>query len=122
MLPIASWRAVTDDQDRTTGRTRWVIGLLTVGVLLDLMISVILVYQNRQIEHAASSAHISRLAAYQSCLNGNTFRANDQARWDAIIKLLRSGDASPALTRFIVGVQAANGRADHPVDCVPLRP
>jgi hypothetical protein len=122
MLPIASWKSMTDASPAQASRTRWVIVLLTVGVLLDLMISVILVYQNRQIEHAASSAHISRVAAYQSCLKGNDYRANDQARWDAIVKALQTEGGNPELARFIMQVQAANQQADHPVDCVPLRP
>jgi hypothetical protein len=121
-LPIVSWGSMTEPQRMTRNRGRWIIVLLTAGVLLDLLISVVLVYQNRQIEHAASSAHISRVASYASCLKGNDYRAEDQARWDAIIKLLQADGTTPEGLKFIAGVQAANKLADHPVNCQPLRP
>jgi hypothetical protein len=99
-----------------------VVILLAVGVALDLLIGVSLVLQNRRIEHAASSAHISRVAAYQACLNGNTFRSADAKRWADILALLGDGNRDPGLTHFVAGVVVANRVADHPVDCVPLRP
>lgn len=103
-------------------RGGWIILLLAVGVALDLLISVVLVYQNRKIEQAASSAHISRVSAQQACLDGNNRAAADAKRWAAILRLLETNPANAELSRFIVGVKAANGAADQTVDCSHLVP
>lgn len=103
-------------------RARWVILLLAVGVALDLLISGVLFYQNHQIQQAASSAHISRVAAYEACLSSGSFREADATRWAAVLKLLESSPPSPQLEKFIAGVQAANAQADQAPNCHALVP
>lgn len=113
---------VNADAPKTVTIPRWVAVLFVVGVCLDILIGISLGYVAIQARSAASSAHISRLAGYTTCLANNDFRALDLARWDAIIVLLRSGGDSPQLQTFIVGVEKANAQADKPRNCRLLLP
>lgn len=103
-------------------RGKWVIALLAVGILLDLLISAALLYQNHQIEQNASEAHILKVAGYEACLASNQAKLADLDRWEKVLTLLDSGPANPAVRQFVAGVRAANKAADHPVDCKPLVP
>lgn len=110
---------MTTDQNapRTVTIPRWVAILFIAGVVLDVLIGVSLGYVAIQARNAASSAHIGRVATYQSCLTNNDYRALDLSRWNAIVVLLRSGGDSPELQTFIAGVEKANASADAPRNC-----
>lgn len=122
LLPGALWTDNGTDRRTLTVRGRWVVIFLVVGVALDLLISVVLISQNQQIKQAASSAHISRVAAYESCLASNDQKRADLERWDAIIKLLSTRPPSPQLEAFVHGVEIANLSADQPRDCQTVAP
>lgn len=98
-------------------RLRWVMVLLAVGVALDLIVGLALGYVAVQARSAASSAHISRVAAYQLCLANNDAKQADLARWNAILALVRQSPATPMQTAFIEGVEEANSIADAPRNC-----
>jgi len=104
------------------GLRRWVVGLLILGVMLDLMISAVLLYNNHQIQRATSEAHILKVAAYESCIAGNKNRAADLDRWDHVLALIDTMPQNPAVVQFVDGVRAINAHTDQPTDCGPLVP
>jgi hypothetical protein len=93
-----------------------------VGIVLDLIISVILVYNNQRISKVASQAHIAKVAAYEYCLKGNASAQADLKRWDAVLALLHDGTTTPGLQTFIAGVEKANRTADQQTDCARIKP
>ena len=101
---------------------RWLIGLLVVGIVLDLIIGLTIGPIALQAKRASSSAHIARASAYAACEEFNRAKQADLERWDAIVKLLQTGPASPELETFVAGVEQANRTADQPRDCNRLAP
>lgn len=98
--------------------TSWVLRLVIVGVIFDLVVSVVVGWGAIKANEAASSAHIARVSAYQSCLEGNKFRQADLARWDHVLTLINTMPKNPAQQQFIQGVDKANRTADRQRDCV----
>lgn len=101
---------------------RWLVVLFAGGVVLDILVGTALGLVAVQARNAASSAHISRVATYQTCLANNEYKAADLSRWNAIVVLLRTGGDSPELQAFIAGVEKANVQADTPRNCTKLLP
>ena len=95
----------------------WILRFVLVGVLFDLVISVIVGWGVIRANDAASSAHIARVAAHTSCIAGNTFRQADLARWDHVLTLINTMPKNTAQQKFIAGVDAANRTADQLRDC-----
>jgi hypothetical protein len=99
-----------------------VIVLLGVGILLDLLVSVVLVNNYRQIQKVTSEAHIAKVASYEACLASNRSKAADSERWDKVLALVDTMPDNPQVETFVAGVRAANRTADHPADCTDLVP
>lgn len=112
--------------DGTTAKTvtipRWVAALFVIGVALDILIGIALGAIALQAKHASSSAHIARVASYESCLRANEYRQADLTRWNVIIQLLRSGNDTPQLEQFIKGISKANAVADANQECGSFLP
>lgn len=103
-------------------RRALIIVLLSIGVALDLLISVALVYSVRQAKDAASQVHIVKVAAYEACLVNNDRSAADLKRWNDILALIRDSPATPQRDLFVAAVNKANRQADNPRDCGKLVP
>ena len=101
---------------------RTVVVLLAVGILLDLLVSVVLVNNYRQIQKVTSEAHIAKVAQYEACLASNRTKAADSDRWEKVLALVDTMPNNPQVQTFVAGVRSANRIADHPVDCGPLVP
>jgi hypothetical protein len=101
---------------------RLIVVLLAVGVLLDLLVSAVLVNNYRQIQEVTSEAHIAKVAAYESCLDGNRAKQADADRWAKVLALIDTMPTNPQVEAFITGVGSANASADHPADCQTLMP
>lgn len=102
-------------------RARWVIALLVIGITLDLVVSLALGGLAVQAKHAAATARIARVAAYESCVASNESRQADLVRWEKVVALIDTMPANPEVQTFIAGVRAANETADRQVDCgVPV--
>ena len=106
---------------RGRARARWVIALLTVGIILDLLVSLALGALAVQAKNAGATAHIARVAAYESCMASNRAKQADSARWDTVVQLIETGPGSPQVETFLAGLEKANAAADKPLDCgVPV--
>lgn len=102
-------------------RVRWVIALLTIGITLDLVVSLALGALAVQAKNAGATAHIARVAAYESCMASNRAKQADSARWDTVVQLIETGPGSPQVETFLAGLEKANAAADKPFDCgVPV--
>lgn len=112
----------TDDSIGRVRIGRWVVIGLAVGIALDLVIGLTIGPIALQARHASSSAHLARVSAYAACTEFNRAKQADLARWDAIVKLLQTGPASPELQTFVAGVEQANKTADQPRDCSQVAP
>lgn len=99
-----------------------IITLLAIGVALDLLISVALVYSVRQARDAASEVRIVKVAAYEACLVNNERSAADLKRWNDILDLVQNGPNTPGRDQFVAAVNKANQQADNPRDCGRLVP
>jgi hypothetical protein len=99
-----------------------VVVLLTVGILLDLLVSAAIVNNYRQIQKVTSEAHIAKVAQYEACLASNRTKSADADRWEKVLTLVDTMPANPEVETFVAGVRSANATADHPVDCGPLVP
>lgn len=91
----------------------WVLWLVTVGVCFDLFVSAALYQQNQVTRKAASSAHIARVAGYESCTDSNKGKVADLKRWNQVLTLINTMPSNAAEQRFINGVDAANRTADQ---------
>jgi hypothetical protein len=107
---------------QTVTRRPLLLILIMVGVVLDLGISAALYYNNDQISKVANQAAITRLAAYEYCLNSNISKDADLKRWNDIVLLLRNDKHSPDQAAFILGVEKANIAADLKTDCNRIKP
>lgn len=99
-----------------------IIVLLAIGVVLDLLISVALVYSVDQTRKSASQVHILKVAAYEACLVGNERSAADLKRWNDILALIENAPNTPGRDAFVQAVNKANLQADNPRDCGRLVP
>lgn len=119
---IFSTAAAPETRKGRMSRRGAIIVLLTVGIVLDLLISVALFYAVQRARDASSQVHLVKVSAYEACLISNDQRAADLRRWNDILALVNQGPATPARDRFIDGVRKANGTADKPRDCGTLVP
>lgn len=122
LLLFGSLAQVENGKPRLMGRQRLLIVLLTVGVVLDLLISVSLGYVAVQARNASNQAHIVKVASYEACVANNDAKQADLKRWDDVLTLIKDGHATPALLAFIAGVRRSNVTADAPRDCGRLAP
>lgn len=99
-----------------------IIVLLAVGVVLDLLISVVLITTVNQARHNASQVHILKAAAFEACLVDNQRSAADLKRWNDILALIRDAPGTPARDSFVAAVNKANQQADNPRDCGKVAP
>ena len=116
--------AMTATDDTTgdgRGRGRWLIALLIVGITLDLLVSLALGALAVQAKRAADTAHIARVAAYESCLVNNQAKQADLVRWEKVLNLVDTMPTNPEVQTFVAGVRSANETADKQIDCgVPV--
>lgn len=96
--------------------------LVIVGVLLDTLIAIVLIaitvisiQASNRADKASSEANVARIAAYQSCLAGNQFRADNYQLWQNVITLIPAN--TPAGRAFRTSVLADVAKTDAPRVC-----
>lgn len=96
--------------------------LVIVGVLLDTLIAVVLVaitlvslQASSRSSSASSSANIARIANYQTCVDGNEFRAENKTLWLAVVALIPS--TTPKGAAFDSSVLSAVDKTFEPRVC-----
>lgn len=96
--------------------------LVIVGVLLDTLIAVVLIaitvisiQASNRANRASSEANVAKIAAYQSCLAGNQFRADNENLWLNVVHLIPAD--TPAGKAFLESVLADVRKTDAPRDC-----
>ena len=96
--------------------------LVIVGVLLDTLIAVVLIaitvisiQASNRADKASSEANVAKIAAYQSCLSGNIFRADNEQLWLNVVHLIPA--STPAGKAFLQSVLADVQKTDAPRTC-----
>ena len=98
-------------------RRKLVLAILSLGLLVDLGISLVLYNNSVNTSKAQDKATVAAEVAYATCLQQNVFRSDDLARWKAVLKLVTEMPSNPATERFVAGVEAINAHADQPRTC-----
>lgn len=90
------------------------VWIITISVMLDILVSVAIVYINNKANTATTQAHIAKVAIYESCLSGNDTRAQSRALWLSIAALLPDDPKGLVFKQHIV---ALTTQAFSPRDC-----